>query len=498
MKIQVLNKRDYALSDEEACLVLPCFEGNPLQESSLLTDSLNAALQKLAGRGVIRGKAQACVYLPVTEGPIAGVLSLGLGKEKECDAEELRCAAGKACATLKANRITRVVFDGSGLAVPPDAFAEGIILGQYHFDLYKKQKAEETPPVEVTDLTIVAGNDTDAAALEESVTLAAIMAVSANIARDFAHTGANEMTPDTLAALALGLSKRGTCACRVLDEGEMEALGMNALLGVARGSSRPPRLIVLEYRHEAAATTAMIAGKGITFDAGGISIKPSSNMHEMKYDMCGAAAVLGVMSFISEVRPAINVIAVIPAAENKTGASAQTPGDIVTAYNGKTIEVRNTDAEGRLILADAMAWALKEYQPDCLIDLATLTGACVVALGHDAAGLFGTDDALIEGIEAAAEKTGERVWRMPLWKTYCKLIEGEHADLSNIGPPGEAGAITAAAFLKEFTGDTPWAHIDIAGTAWGAKNLPWLDKKYASGWGVRLLCRWLLDRAEQS
>lgn len=276
----------------------------------------------------------------------------------------------------------------------------------------------------------------------------------------------------------------------------MAKLGMNAILGVARGSEQRANLMVLRYESPGAKRTLAVVGKGVTFDTGGISIKPSESMHEMKYDMSGAAAVLGAMRAIAALKPAINIIALAPAVENMPGANAQRPGDIVKAYNGKTIEVLNTDAEGRLVLADALAYAVDKFKPDCIVDLATLTGACVTALGHYAAGVTATDDALYEALCRASDVSGERIWRLPLWEDYDKLIEGTHADLANIGPRGEAGSIIGGCFLKHFVGDTPWAHLDIAGAAWGGKNISYLRDKDASGFGVRLLTQWILDQAE--
>ncbi|HQH52114.1 MAG TPA: leucyl aminopeptidase, partial [Candidatus Hydrogenedentes bacterium] len=260
----------------------------------------------------------------------------------------------------------------------------------------------------------------------------------------------------------------------------------------------PPTLSVLHYKHDAATKTVAFVGKGVTFDTGGISLKPVQGMHEMKFDMCGAAAVFGAFRAIAALKPALNVVCVVPACENTPGGHAQKPGDVVRAYNGKTIEVNNTDAEGRLILADALAYTIREHQPDHVVNLATLTGACVVALGHYAAGLMSDDDALAESLEAAGAVTGERVWRLPLWDDYDKLLEGAHADICNIGPPKEAGTIVGGCFLKHFVGDTPWAHLDIAGTAWGGKNIPYLDPKHATGYGVRLLTEWAIKTSEKT
>src|SRR5690606_6127284 len=257
-------------------------------------------------------------------------------------------------------------------------------------------------------------------------------------------------------------------------------------------------LIILRYTHPEARRTFALVGKGITFDTGGISIKPAGRMHEMKYDMGGAAAVLGAMKSVCELKLPVNVVCAVPTCENMISGNAQRPGDIVTAYNGKTIEVDNTDAEGRLILADTLAYILDKHKPDAVVDAATLTGGCVVALGHYAAGLMTTSEALNAAIQRASDETGERVWRLPLWEDYEKLFKGVHADLNNIGPPREASAIVGGCFLRQFVGDTPWAHLDIAGTASGVKHIPYYKKTDATGFGVRLLAHWLRNEAQNS
>lgn len=494
MKLNVCTASDFQAPGNPHCLVVPVFEGEWPVESKLLAGEHELLLQGLVDRGVFGGKAEESAFLPTGGAGYAGVLLLGLGKRAELTAERVRRAAGKAAGALKGNRVGLAVLDLTDAEeVPAEAFVEGVVLGQYDFDVYKKQP--ETPPVKTTAITVVAGEGADLNALQIRCELAALMCLSTNGARHLANTPPNEMTPSALAEFALGIARESGCECTVLDEVQMATLGMNALLGVARGSGQPPKLIVLKHHHADDAPTVAIVGKGVTFDSGGISIKPADGMHEMKYDMAGAAAVLCTMLNIVELKPAINVVCVVPTVENMTGDHAQRPGDIVKAYNGKTIEVLNTDAEGRLILADALAFTVEKYKPAAIVDVATLTGAVVVAIGHYASGLLGNDDALAAELLAAGEATGERLWRLPLWPEYEKLIESPHADLANIGPRGEAGAITAAAFIKQFIGETPWAHLDIAGTAWGAKNISYLDTKHASGYGVRLLTRWILDRA---
>lgn len=495
MRIHVVRQSYLSFDKSETCLVLPVFEDSfPLSASMLLEEDAQT-LQSLVEKKAITGKSGVCYYWPRPQGPYKGVMTVGLGARDAFNAEVLRRGAGKACALLADNRIMHVYLDTTRDAdLPVAAFLEGLVLGQYDFDVYKTRPADAPPPVRIAATTVIAGDTIKDEPLRKQYRLDVLMALGTNGARHLANTPANEMTPSALAEFARGIARESGCECTVLEETQLATLGMNALLGVARGSSESPKLIVL--RHEAGpdAPTVAIVGKGVTFDTGGISLKPPEKMHEMKYDMAGAAAVLCAMMCITEQRPNINVVAAVPAAENTPGPDAQRPGDIVRAYNGKTIEVHNTDAEGRLLLADTLAYIVDKYKPDAIVDMATLTGACVVALGHHAAAILGNNDELISALQTSGEATGERLWPLPLWEDHDKLIEGVHADLCNIGPKGEAGTIAGAAFLKAFVGDTPWAHIDIAGTAWGAKHLPYLDAKHATGFGVRLLTHWILQR----
>jgi leucyl aminopeptidase len=297
------------------------------------------------------------------------------------------------------------------------------------------------------------------------------------------------MTPKDLANEARESAKGKNIRCTVLDAEKMKEVGMNALLAVARGSDEPPQLIILEYRGgKKSSPVIALVGKGITFDSGGISIKPSEKMDEMKTDMAGGAAVIATVRAAAELGLPLNLVGIVPATENLPGGRAYKPGDIISSLSGRTIEVVTTDAEGRLILADALAYAAR-FKPAAIIDLATLTGACVVALGEHVIGMMGTDDELKREIREAADLTGERVWELPLWEEYHEQIKGDAADFKNSG--GRAGgAITAAAFLSKFTGDTPWVHLDIAGPACVAKDKPYIPKG-ASGVGVRLLVQFL-------
>jgi leucyl aminopeptidase len=496
MKIAVHNDKDFAFESEGYCLAFGVFEDALEWLSDWLDEATDHSLRRLVNTGVIRGKAVECLFVPTPLAAHSGVLVVGLGKREKFNPEILRRGGGKAADALKKGRLGKVVFDAAmheGLLA--DSFLEGLLLGQYAFDHYKSKDDASPKPVMLDEFHVIARTE-DVSNQQSRCEYAHRVCGNANWARDLAHLGSNDLTPASLADKAKAMAKEVKCHCEILDEDRMRKLGMNLLLGVARGSDKRANLIALKYTHKDARKTIAIVGKGVTFDTGGVSIKPGDGMHEMKFDMCGAAAVLAAMKTICELQPAVNVVCVVPAVENAIGSSAQTPGEIVKAYNGKTVEILNTDAEGRLILADAIAWTIDHYKPDVVVNVATLTGAILVALGHYAAGLFSNDDALSDELKSAADTTGERIWPFPMWDDYSKMIEGTHGDLGNIGPARLGSAIVAAAFIKEFVGETRWAHLDIAGTAWGAKNIPYWNTDHASGWGVRLLTRWILDNTQ--
>ena len=314
-----------------------------------------------------------------------------------------------------------------------------------------------------------------------------------SLARDLVSHPGNVATTGYLAAAAHGVAERHGLTCRVLERDELEKLGMNALVAVGKGSAEPPRLIVLEYRGGIAkGRPIVLVGKGITFDSGGISIKPGAGMEEMKTDMAGAAAVLGALEAAAGLKLPVNLVAIIPTAENMPDGRAYKPGDVLASMSGLTIEITNTDAEGRLILCDALHYARTNYKPVAMIDLATLTGACVVALGHEASGLMGSDQRLVDRLKKAGERCNERLWELPLWDEYGEVMKSDIADLKNAGSR-DGGSISAGWFLKQFTGTTGWAHLDIAGTAWSDKSRP-CSPKGATGVGVRLLVEYLRNR----
>ncbi len=413
------------------------------------------------------------------------LLFVGLGSEPDRDG--IRQAGGTIAMASAKKKLTQLAIAWQEQSLTSsdigECVVEGVRLGSYTFDKYKT--SNDTPAVSLKKITLypASGNGP----CRKGAALAEVAARSANMARDMANEPGNKWTPEEFSVQGRSLGQN-RLTCTVLTEREMSRLKMGGILGVNQGSSQPPRMVVLEYHcPKKNAETLLLVGKGLTFDAGGISLKPSAGMEDMKYDMCGGAAVMAAMAAVGEEAPKnVNVVGIVPAAENMPSSTAIKPGDIITTYGGKTVEVINTDAEGRLILADALAYGIEKFSPAGVIDLATLTGAVIVGLGHHRCGLLSNDDALTAKVEQAGEQSGELVWRLPLGKEYTKQLKSQVADLKNIGGKA-AGTITAAAFLQEFVGDTPWVHLDIAGTAWGFTEKSYVPAKGPSGFGARLL-----------
>lgn len=415
------------------------------------------------------------------------ILLVGIGTRKAATLETYRRAGGRAarrCRALKAGSAAFVVPDGPSSVELIGAMAEGALLGLYRFDKYKSEKdAERNGP---GTLVFVSEDRTLAKKGQKALDRAQVVAEGTMFARDLANAPGNEIYPETLAKAAQASGKRHGFKVTVYEKNAIQKMGMGGVIGVSQGSARAPRFIVMEYGSKG--KPVVLVGKGVTFDTGGISIKPSANMAEMKMDMSGAAAVIATMEAIARLRLPVRVVGLVPAVENMPGGQAIRPGDILRHYNGKTSEVDNTDAEGRLILADALGYA-GQFKPRAVIDLATLTGACVVALGHYATGMMGTDEELMKRLHEAGERSYERVWKLPLFDEYEKLIKSDVADVKNVGGRW-AGAITAAWFLRTFIGSYPWAHLDIAGTAMLEENGDY-TLRGASGVGVRLLVEFL-------
>lgn len=418
------------------------------------------------------------------------VIVVGLGKDKPT-AELFREAGGLAVSAAQATKARKLrvalpePFGGMKRAELACAMVEGLVLGSYRFDKYRKDFEPEEANDWIKEIVIHAGEDRN---IDEAVKQGLVTALAVNSARDMANEPGNHWTPAHFVKAGRDLAGKYDLTCKVFDKAALKKLGMGGIVGVSQGSVQPPALVALEYLVRATkAPTLLLVGKGLTFDSGGISLKPGAGMQDMKFDMCGGAAVLAVMQAVAQLKPAgVNVVALVPAAENMGGSAALKPGDIISQFNGKNVEVVNTDAEGRLILADALAYGVKHYQPTAVIDIATLTGAVIVALGHHRTGMLSNNDALAEKLLAIGENCGEPLWRLPLGKEYRKQLKSEIADLKNVGSDRAAGTITAACFLQEFIENTPWAHLDIAGTAWDFTKKSYVPKG-PSGVGVRTL-----------
>ncbi|MDO3378678.1 leucyl aminopeptidase [Geoalkalibacter halelectricus] len=461
-----------------------------------LDAALDGLLQQAIRSGEFRGEFKETLLL-ATAGKISAqrILAVGLGREGEADLDRLRQGSAVAAALLQQRRLTtlstnltQVRVKGAAAAEVAQAVGEGLLLAAYRFDRYRTEQRDKLPPV-VSEVCCLVDEAAAVEAVEQGVAVAQAVAAGVYLTRDLVNEPGNVKSPLYLAAQAQALAKELGFACTVLGREELERQGFGALLGVARGSEREPCLIVLEYQGgKKEQPPVALVGKGVVFDAGGISLKPAEKMDEMKMDMAGAAAVLGTFKAAAQARLPVNLVGVIPAVENLPSGTAMRPGDILTSLSGRTIEVLNTDAEGRLILADALTY-VKGFKPRAVIDLATLTGACIIALGHHAAAVLGTGEKLIEDLLAAGRASGEKLWQLPLWEEYAGQIKSEIADVKNLGGR-PAGTITAAAFLKKFADDLNWAHLDIAGTAWEEKGEAWIPRG-ASGFGVRLLMRFL-------
>jgi leucyl aminopeptidase len=444
------------------------------------------------------------VYPPKPECGIRRVLLVGAGKREDYTVELLRRAVGSAVRVAERMSIREMavsvghvhhIAEQMGDFLAGLAAVEAALLAVWDFRELKTRKDDDAPRATLESVTIVAHEERQARDLERAARVGTITARGSNIARDLQTRPANMATPTYLAERAREMAEKFGLKLTVFDREQMRGEGLHALLAVAQGSQEEPRFIVLEYNGagEGERPVAYV-GKGVTFDSGGISIKPADRMEDMKYDMSGAAAVLGAMHAIAELELKANVVAIIPATENLPSGTALKPGDVIQSHRGKTIEIINTDAEGRLILADALSYAQK-FNPTAIVDCATLTGACVIALGHQAMGLMGNDGRLQAQLRAAGQRTGERCWPLPLWDEYREQIESTIADVKNSGGRA-AGSITAGWFLKEFVSDdVPWAHLDIAGTAYREDAPPYL-RKGAAGVPARMLVDWLRARTE--
>jgi leucyl aminopeptidase len=469
-------------------VAVPVFEGEEAgAELRGIDSATGGTLERALVSGELQGRLYEFLVTPVTNGWRAQRLAfVGAGKRSEYTTERLRRIATAVALHARQRRAQRLAWLNRGdlpLAASVQAAAEGLALSLFSGDTYKSGERGAAP---LTEMAIIAGSKTDEAMLREAAERGRILGESCNIARELSNEPSNVLTPTVFADRAAEISRAAGLEVEVLDEKAIERLGMGLLLGIARGSAEPPRVIVMRHSGASAKGGPVLGlvGKGVTFDTGGISIKPADGMERMKDDMAGGAAVVCAMRAIALLKAPIDVIGIVPTTENMPGGRAVKPGDVLTSASGKTVEVINTDAEGRLILGDGL-WYARKLGATHLVDVATLTGAAVVALGKAASALFGRPQSWVDAVGRAAQTAGDRCWPMPLYDEYADQIRSEIADMMNTGGR-PAGACTAAIFLREFAGDVPWAHLDVAGTAWADEAKPWMPKG-ASGVAVRTL-----------
>ena len=498
MKIQ-LSSLD-VLHARTDCLVVAVREGVQQSPSTRKIERASKGLIKsLMDSGDIDGRPGSVLLVSFPGGIQAKrLLLVGVGDKPDIDdlASAAIAAARQLCDTQSVSAVvtlTEIAVTGTDATTRARVISQAIQEASYRFNQLKTAKGKEATRRQcpLKRVSLLASSGKNDAAMRAGIQEACAIANGVALAKDLGNLPGNLCTPSYLANQARKLGKSHKLKVNVLDEAKMKALGMGALLSVSRGSREPARLIVMEHQGgQRSDAPVVLVGKGLTFDAGGISLKPAGAMDEMKYDMCGGASVFGAMVAASELKLKLNVIGIVPSSENLPDGAANKPGDIVTSMSGKTIEILNTDAEGRLILCDALTYA-ERYKPAAIIDIATLTGACVVALGHPATGLFSPDDHLAEELLASGESARDRAWRMPIWNEYQKQLNSPFADMANIGGR-TAGAVTAACFLARFTKDMTWAHLDIAGTAWHSGA-----NKGATGRPVSMLTRFLINRAKR-
>jgi leucyl aminopeptidase len=503
MKVMQIDVRQ-GRSEQEPLdlLVLLHCEGEKgfKDESAAVNKFLDGHLQNLVEQGEFEGKPNE-LLLVHTQNKCAAkrVLLAGLGQRRGLRLDSFRQVMGTVVKRVRQANVTS--FGVAMPAVAPrgaspldiaQAMGEGAILGSYQFTEYRSDNGAR--PRDIERWTLLAAQRQLVRPLTEGVRRGVAAAEATVFVRDLCNHPSNVMTPARVANEAKLVAKESGVTLKILEQKDMEQLGMGALLGVARGSHEPPKFIILDYKAERAKKSAqpiVLVGKTVTFDTGGISLKPSENMEQMKADMTGGAEVLASVRAAARLNLPLHVVGILPVVENMPGGRAMKPGDIVKTLSGKTVEVQNTDAEGRLILSDGLAYAMR-YKPAALIDIATLTGACMVALGQFAIGMFGNNDRLKDQVRKAGLRSGERVWEMPLWEDYFEQLRSDVADMRNIGGRG-GGMITAALFLSKFVEDCPWVHLDIASTDWSERERAYIPKG-PTGIGTRLLIQYLIDR----
>ncbi|HJU85457.1 MAG TPA: leucyl aminopeptidase [Nitrososphaeraceae archaeon] len=481
--------------------VIGIFEDNEYEKyfRYLGSRAENTMKEIISGKG-FTGKLGTSLLLPLPgNAEVKKILLMGLGKGEKFTRETSRMVAGKSA--LKSREINESNFSIFPFAETDEddieAIAEGIFLSLYNFDKYKSGSETENNKIQKVKLLV---DTTNIEKLQKRIGKVKSITEAVNFVRDLGNLPPNDCSPAQLISHGLVMADQFGLAPTILERYQMESIGLNGIVSVGKGSNNPPKMLVLEHTGSSPdARPYLLVGKAVTFDTGGISLKPSEKMDEMKFDKCGGCTVLGLMRAISELKLPIRVIGIIPCVENMPSSSSYRPGDIIRMFNGKTVEVLNTDAEGRIILADAIAYGVKSYKPKVIIDLATLTGASIIALGANVAAMIGTDDKLKARLKKLSDETGEKVWELPLWDEFHDQIKSHFADIKNIGGR-PAGAITAAAFLSNFTDEIPWVHIDIAGTAWTQDGTS--EKSYnpkgATGFGLRTIVKFLIEESLES
>jgi len=470
-------------------LIIPVCEDRDIHDDKIVSSLITKAKKLKEFKG---DKGEEVIFYTPPEIKADRVIFMGLGKLEKLNAESLRAFAGKAvkkCINIKLTEALIACPSAKKIKMEMplslEAIIEGAYLGNHLFDKYKDEKKHSS----LKKISFLVKPDVaeSSGKILKSVTT---ICEGTIFARDLINTPSNDKKPEQFTKIIADTAKKENLKVKIFDEKELERKKFGAMLAVAAGSDSKPRMIVLEYNPKGAKKTVALVGKGVTFDSGGINLKPTGSLEEMKSDMSGAAAVAATLIALAKLKPKTKVIGIIPVVENMPSGNASRPGDIVKSYSGKTVEILNTDAEGRLILIDAISYVIKEYKPETLIDIATLTGACVVALGEKIAGVFSSDDELAHSIISSGEKTHERCWHMPLPGDYKEDLKSDFADLKNIAGSRWGGAITAALFLSEFVGDTRWAHIDIAGPSYMKKGNAYCGVG-GTGFGVRLFCELL-------
>ncbi len=492
MDINISNETADMIST--GLLVAGMFEKDTNEEIKGLDKHLKGAISSMISEGRFKGEWGETETTDTLGCIGAGrILLVGLGKKEEFTLEKMRKAAGISAKAARDGGIKKYATSLQNVQMKESvqdrcqAVAEATLMALYAFNKYKTDRSK-IKTVDSLFLVMEGGQEEAKKGLERGI----VYAEAANLARDVVNTPANIMTPQAFADEARKMSKECGLKITVIGKKELEKAGMNAIIAVSEGSDKEPQLVIMEYLPEAKEKVALV-GKGVTFDTGGLDLKPWDSMENMKSDKAGAAAVLGAMKACAKLKPKTGVIGVIVLTENMVGENAMKPGDIIKMYNGKTVEIMNTDAEGRLVLADAISYAENNYKPSAIVDIGTLTGSCIIALGFHASGLVSTDDELAKRITEAGSKTYERVWQLPFWEEYHDVYKSDNADVRNVGKEKYGpGAISGAVFIKQFVGKTPWAHLDIAGPAWlnsGREYIP----AGGTGWGVRIMAQLIED-----